>query len=88
MLFSGVLTFSPQLRKPEHILLCKLLSTTGMQDGEVCKLRAEVIISAHLFIPEMSPAELHLAILADLGLEWKRIRERMRDHSGQILSPR
>lgn len=56
VLFSGVLTFSQQLRRPQHILLYKLLSTIVMEDGDICKLRTEAVISAHLLIPEMTPA--------------------------------
>lgn len=56
MPFSGVLTFSQQRRRPQHILLYKLLSTVAMEDGDVCKLRTEVVISVHLLIPEMTPA--------------------------------
>ena len=57
MPFSRVLTFSQQLRRPQHILLYKLhFSTIGMEDGKVCKLRTEIITSTHLLIPEMTLA--------------------------------
>lgn len=29
----------------------------GMRDEDVCKLRTEVFIVAHLLIPEMTPAD-------------------------------
>lgn len=42
---------------PQLIFLYKLIYATGVQDGRVCKLRAEVFISAHLLIPEMTPED-------------------------------
>lgn len=54
--FSGVLTLSQQLKGPQHIVLYKLIYTKEMKDGEVCKLKTEVFISAPLLIPEITPA--------------------------------